>query len=71
MASSKTNFETSLNELETIVARLESGDCPLDESIELFEKGMKLSSDCAKQLETARQKIIMLTEAENGSEAND
>lgn len=60
----KNNFEKNLGELETVVARLESGECSLDESIELFERGMKLSADCTKQLETAKQKIISLTKTE-------
>ena len=64
MASKKTDFESSMKELAEIVEKLESGECTLDESIGLFEKGMKLSGECSKTLETARQKIISLTQAE-------
>ncbi|MBE6728573.1 MAG: exodeoxyribonuclease VII small subunit [Ruminococcaceae bacterium] len=70
MATSKIDFESSLKKLEEIVAKLESGECTLDESIELFEKGMELSNECSKRLEEARQKIITLTDAEE-SDSND
>ena len=52
----------SIEELETIVAKLEKGDCPLDEAVELFEKGVKLSKECHKTLDSAEQKIKILTE---------
>ena len=56
------SFENNLKELENIVAKLESGECGLDESLELYAKGVKLSADCKKQLETARQKIENLSD---------
>ncbi len=62
------NFEKSLDELEKIAARLESGDISLDDSIKLFERGMELTNKCRKTLENARQKIITLTEAETEKE---
>ncbi len=62
------NFEKSLDELEKIVARLESGDISLDDSIKLFERGMELTNECRKTIENARQKIITLTEAETEKE---
>lgn len=62
--SKNTDFEKSLNELEKIVEELQNGDISLDESIKLFEKGMELTNDCRKTLETARQKITSLTEEE-------
>ena len=43
----------------------------LDESVKLFEKGIKLSDDCRKTLENARQKIITLTEAEKEADENE
>lgn len=58
------SFEASLNELEKIVAELENGNVSLDESIELFERGMELTNVCRKKLETASRKIKTLTEAE-------
>lgn len=66
--SKNTDFEKSLDELEKIVEELQNGDISLDESIKLFERGMELSGECRKTLETARQKITSLTkeEQENG-----
>ena len=65
------DFEKSLNELESVVSQLESGDISLDESVKLFEKGIKLSDDCRKTLENARHKIITLTEAEKEADENE
>ncbi|HCH28049.1 MAG TPA: exodeoxyribonuclease VII small subunit [Ruminococcaceae bacterium] len=64
------DFENSLKELEQTVSALEKGDMPLDESIKAFEKGIALSKECSKYLENAKQKIISLSEAEDG-ENND
>ena len=66
--SRNADFEKSISELENIVAQLESGDITLDESIKLFERGTKLTKDRRKTLETAKQKIITLTEAEEENE---
>jgi exodeoxyribonuclease VII small subunit len=53
-------FETSLDELETVVRELEGGDLPLERSLELFERGMGLSDSCRKQLEAAETRVEML-----------
>ena len=53
-------FETCLDELEKIVKELETGDLPLEKSLELFEKGMNLSDSCRKQLEQAETRVEML-----------
>lgn len=71
MPSKKIDFEASINELAQIVERLESGECTLDESIALFEKGVTLSNACSKLLETARQKIVSLTECEGVQNSDD
>lgn len=63
MANKKT-FEDSMKELETIVSALEKGDCPLDDAVKLFEKGVKISNECHKALNDAEQKIKILTEAD-------
>ncbi len=63
--ASKNSFEASLKELEEITARLESSDISLEESIELFKKGMVLSKECSAMLDNAKQEIISLTEAES------
>ncbi len=57
-----TSFENNLKELEKIVQKLESGECGLDESLELYANGVKLSSECKKQLESARQKIEQISD---------
>jgi exodeoxyribonuclease VII small subunit len=54
-------FESCLEELEKVVKELETGDLPLERSIELFEKGVGLSESCRKQLEDAETRIEMLT----------
>ncbi len=59
-------FEESIKELENIVNQLESGDVTLDESIKLFENGMKLSKSCQKILDTAEKKVSVLLVDENG-----
>ena len=53
-------FEAGLEELERIVKEMESGDLPLEKALELFEKGMKLSETCRKQLEDAETRVEIL-----------
>lgn len=69
MISKDFNFEKSIKELEQIAIALENEQLSLDESISLFEKGVKLSKECSQYLENAKQKIVLLTEAED--ETND
>ncbi len=64
MENGNINFEKSLSELEAIIKKLEDGECSLDESIKLFEQGVRHTDECRKALENAKQKIISLTEAE-------
>ena len=54
------SFETGLQQLEGIVKEMDSGDLPLDRALELFEKGMKLSEACRKQLEEAETRVETL-----------
>lgn len=58
--TSSRSFEASLLELERIVKELEKGDLPLEQSLALFENGMKLSADCKKQLEEAESRVEIL-----------
>lgn len=53
-------FEASLDELERIVKALEKGDLPLEQSLSLFESGMRLSSECKRQLEEAETRVEIL-----------
>lgn len=62
----KLTFEESLKRLEEIVHALENGDTPLEQSISLFEEGVKLSGHCNKLLETAEQKVTVLTKDSSG-----
>lgn len=55
-------FEQALAELEKIVAELESGQAPLERSIEMYERGARLKAHCESRLEAARlrvEKIVM------------
>jgi len=54
------SFEAGLQELELIVKEMESADLPLERALELFEKGMRLSESCRKQLEEAETRIETL-----------
>ncbi len=66
------SFETSLAELEQIVGKLESGDLPLEQSLELFEQGIKLSRDCRTRLTNAERRIeILMRDADGGLGAED
>jgi exodeoxyribonuclease VII small subunit len=56
----KTNFEESLKRLEEITEKMESNDISLDESLKLFEEGIKLSRYCEARLTEAEQKIEIL-----------
>lgn len=53
-------FEDCLQQLETIVEQLERGDLSLEQSLVLFEQGMKLSNSCRQELESAEGKVEML-----------
>lgn len=57
-------FEESIKELEKIVAGLERGDVGLEESLELFEKGIKLSKECNEMLDKAEKKVSVLINGE-------
>ena len=65
MAEKKT-FESSVAELEKIVAQLEGGDVTLDESLTLFERGIKLSKSCQKMLDEAEKKVSILMTTDDG-----
>ena len=60
------SFEEQLTALETVVERLERGELSLDESVRLFEEGVKLSNACKKELEAAEGRIQVLVEKGNG-----
>jgi exodeoxyribonuclease VII small subunit len=53
-------FEKKLTRLEEIVAKMEGGEQTLEDSLKLFEEGVKLSRVCQKELEEAEQKVELL-----------
>ena len=63
-------FEKAMEELEKITTELEKGNLSLDESVELFEKGMKISKECNEKLENAEKRITMLINAETEEEVD-
>ena len=56
------SFEEQMTALESVVERLERGELSLDESVRLFEEGVRLSRSCKDQLDAAEGKVEMLTE---------
>jgi exodeoxyribonuclease VII small subunit len=54
------DFEKAMAELEALVASLERGDLPLEESLKAFERGVSLTRQCQQALEAAEQKVEML-----------
>ena len=59
-------FEDAMARFETIVAELEKGDLPLDESLKIFEEGIKLSKNCLKMLDEAERKVEILIQDRDG-----
>lgn len=54
------NFECSIEQLETLVAAMEDGELSLEDSLEAFEKGVKLTRECQSALRQAEQKVQVL-----------
>ena len=55
-------FEDRLRRLQEIVAALENGDLPLEDSVRLYKEGLALSRACREQVEKARNEVRLLTE---------
>jgi len=64
-------FESAIKRLEEIVNLLESGDYPLEDSVKLYDEGLKLSSECSKKLKNARQKVTDIEEYLKESDSNE
>ena len=60
-------FEDGLSELETILRDLESGNAPLDNAIQSFERGMALKKHCESKLREAQSKIEKITIQDDGT----
>ena len=66
------SYEQSMKRIEEIVEILESSELTIDESMKLYEEGVKLTAYCNKYLDSAEQKIIKLSAIEaNGDESNE
>ena len=57
------DFESSLDELETLVEQMESGDLTLEESLQAFERGVALTRSCQSALKSAELRVQKLTSA--------
>ena len=64
-------FETTLAELEELVARMEAGDLPLDEALRNFERGVQLTRECQASLQAAQQRVQVLTQTAAGPALED
>jgi exodeoxyribonuclease VII small subunit len=62
----KKNFEKALADLENIVQRLDENDLSLDESLSLFEEGIKLSRFCSQKLDSVEDKVEILLRDDEG-----
>ena len=61
------SFEEQLTQLESVVEKLERGELTLDDSVRLFEEGVRLSNACKAELEKAEGRIQVLVETRNGT----
>jgi exodeoxyribonuclease VII small subunit len=67
MAQKNPTFESSLGDLEKIVRKLEDGELSLEESLKLFEDGVKLSRECQERLSQAERRIEILLKDSQGN----
>jgi exodeoxyribonuclease VII small subunit len=67
----KMSFEDALDRLNAIVKRLEEGDVPLEESIALYEEGMRLGALCKGIVRDAERRMKQLTEEIAGREGDE
>lgn len=71
MENKDLTFEAALARLEEITGLLENGNSPLDESLTLFEEGVRLVKFCNGKLDTAEQKVKILMSGDNGTTEKD
>lgn len=65
------SYEQSMKRIEEIVEILESSELTIDESMKLYEEGVKLTAFCNKYLDNAEQKIIKLSDIEVAGDESD
>ncbi|MDO5054876.1 MAG: exodeoxyribonuclease VII small subunit [Pasteurella oralis] len=70
-AKTELDFEKTLQQLETIVTRLESGELPLEEALKEFENGIKLANLGQERLQQAEQRIQILLQKSENAELTD
>ena len=58
----KINFETSVAELEATIVKMEKGEMSLEDALQSFEEGVRLSRECQQLLASAEQRVLLLTE---------
>jgi exodeoxyribonuclease VII small subunit len=63
-------FEQSMQELETLVTKMEQGDLPLEDALQSFERGIQLARHSQQKLKDAEQKVQILT-SQNGQQTLD
>jgi len=61
-------FEDAMARLEEIVTGLEKGDLSLDESLKMFEEGIRLSKSCLKMLDEVQKKVEVLVRDKEGKQ---
>ena len=61
------SFEDAMKALEDVVARLDQGDVPLDESIELYQRGANLKAHCEAKLKAAEEKVEQIATDASGA----
>ena len=71
MATKKNNFEEQLNELQEIVNKLESGNVPLEDALNEFQAGVKLSRELEKKLNYAEQTVAKLVDKDGNEKTLD
>ena len=62
-------FEKKIKELENIVEKLSSGELSLEDSLKFFEKGIRLSRECSKQLNKSEEKVQQLIDINSEGKA--
>ncbi len=71
MAKKKSDkFEEEMKKLQELVEKLEKGDLPLEEAMECFSEGIRISQSCHKKLEEAEKKVDMLLKDQQGGWAS-
>lgn len=71
MATKKNNFEEQLNELQEIVNKLESGNVPLEDALNEFQAGVKLSRELEKKLNDTEQTVAKLVDKDGNEKTLD